>query len=152
MKNSNVILIACAVIGGLVLMGKTVGGSVLEIMAGAIRDWESGGDLQARSYRNNNPGNLRWFNEVDTIPWEGATALDAQNHVIFASYADGWNALIHQLSLAFSGGSSVYSPRDTLYQFFAKYAEENSVNYARFVAARLGVSAETQLQNITTAA
>lgn len=152
MKKSNAVLIGAAIIGGLILMGKTAGSSVLEIMAGAIRDWESGGDLNARSFRNNNPGNLRWFNEVDTIPWEGAVSLDAQNHVIFATYENGWNALLRQLSLAFSGRSNVYEPTDTLYQFFAKYAEANSVNYARFVATRLGVEPTTRLLDITSAA
>lgn len=148
---SNAVLIGAAVIGALIIMSKTVSSSVLEIMASAIRDWESGGDPNARNYRNNNPGNLRWTNP-DTIPWAGAIGLDPDSHVVFDTYDSGWAALIHQLTIAFTGQSHVYNPSMTLYDFFSKYAEANPDNYARFVADRLGVDPATQLQNITVGA
>lgn len=151
MKAKTAVIIAGIIIGGLV-MTKKVGGSVIERMAAAIEYWESGGNPDALNYRNNNPGNLRWFNGFDTIPWAGATALDQFDHVVFDSYASGYAALIHQLSIAFNGQSRVYSPADTLSQFFSKYAEANSTAYAEYVAAELGVTPETELQNITVGA
>lgn len=154
MKNTKAILIGGLIIGGLAVMTKTlktVSQSVIEIMAGAIRDWESGGNLSARNYRNNNPGNLRWFGDLDSIPWDGAMGVDSENHVVFDSYDNGWNALLHQLELAFSGRSQIYSPDMNLYQFFAKYAESGTENYARSVASALGVSPETALRDITVA-
>lgn len=119
--------------------------SVIDRMAAAIQDFE-GWYPGSRSFRNNNPGNLRWFS--DSFPWTGATGVDESNHVIFDSYESGLSALKYQLRLAFSGSSSIYSPFDTLYQFFTKYAEGNQDAYARFVAARLGVSPDSTLGSL----
>jgi hypothetical protein len=134
-----------AVIGGAAIMAAKALPSVIDRMAELIRDWESGGNLQARSYRNNNPGNLK------TAGQAGVVGADEYGHAIFDSYENGWQALIRQVTIAFNGQSHVYSPDDTLYSFFSKYAEDNSGNYAEYVASGLGVSPETQLKNITTA-
>lgn len=120
--------------------------AVIERMAFAIQDFE-GWFPGSRSYRNNNPGNLRWFGS--TIPWEGATGLDESNHVIFESYEAGLEALKNQLWLAFTGRSRVYSPEDTLKTFFGKYAEANQDSYAAFVASKLNVSVDTKLKDLT---
>lgn len=112
-------------------------------MAEAIRDWESGGNTNARSYRNNNPGNLKFAGQPAAID------SDPEGHAIFSTYLDGWNALIRQLEIAFNGTSRVYNPRMSLYEFFDRYAEANSSNYAEMVAGRLGVSADTTLQEIS---
>lgn len=115
--------------------------SAIQTMAGAIKDFE-GWYPGSRSYRNNNPGNLKYAGQL------GATGADDTGHAIFSSYDAGWNALVRQLQLAFYGGSFVYSLTDTLYSFFSKYAEGNSRQYAQFVAGKLGVSPDTKLQTL----
>lgn len=109
--------------------------------ADAIKSFE-GWFPGSRSYRNNNPGNLKFVNQA------GATGPDETGHAIFDSYNSGWSALIHQLTIATTGVSQVYAPYDTLYDFFKKYAEENSTQYAEFVARRLGVSPYTQIREL----
>jgi hypothetical protein len=139
-------------IGALIIMvkGKAIlsgaAGAVIDAMAAAIQNFE-GWYSGSRSYRNNNPGNLRWSNP-DTIPWAGAVGLDDADHVVFDSYESGLAALKHQLSLAFSNQSSVYSTSDTLYSFFQKYAEGNQGSYAESVAAALGVSPNSTLGSL----
>ena len=117
--------------------------AIIEKMADAIQSFE-GWAPGSRSYRNNNPGNLRPVG----FTYPGQTGLDDQGHAIFDSYASGRAALIHQLTLAFSGNSHEYSPTDTLYEFFSKYSERNQVPYAEYVASQLGVSPDTALQDI----
>jgi len=120
--------------------------SAISTMAAAIQSFE-GWDPGSRSYRNNNPGNLR----SKTLPTylKGAIGLDDEKHVIFDTYENGYNALIRQLKLAFTGKSNNFNPDMTLYQFFDKYAEANSGNYARAVAEKLGVSPETTLNELS---
>jgi hypothetical protein len=114
---------------------------VIERMALAIREFE-GWYEGSRSYRNNNPGNLKFAGQA------GATGQDESGHAIFESYAAGWNALKRQLRAAFLGTSRVYSPSDSLYTFFGKYAEANSVSYAQYVAAKLGADPSAPLSNL----
>lgn len=94
------------------------------------------------SWRNNNPGNLK------AVGQQGVIGKDPQGHAIFSSFDAGWNALINQLRIAFEGRSRVYTPEDTLYSFFAKYAEANSKPYAEFVANRMAVSPAQKLRDI----
>ena len=135
MKTSDVVLIAA---GGVLLLGagmsaQKVSQALLETMARAIQNFE-GWYPGSRSYRNNNPGNLKLAGQA------GATGADETGHAIFDSFASGWAALLSQLRIAFEGRSRVYTPADTLYTFFGKYAEANSISYARSVAAALGVA------------
>ena len=124
------------------LAGKTVNAKIA-VMANAIQSFEGGGPND-RNMRNNNPGNLRPVG----FTYAGQTGLDAQGHAIFDSYDSGRAALIHQLSLAIYGGSNVYSPSDTFYDFFSKYAEANQIPYAEFVAAQLGLSPESSIGSL----
>jgi hypothetical protein len=133
------------------MTGKTLLDSIVDKMAAAIQEFE-GWNPGSRSYRNNNPGNLRWFDSIASIPWAGATGLDDQNHVIFDSYDSGLAALKHQLSLAFMGESHVYSLSDTLYDFFGKYAEGNQAQYAEFVASQLNVDPNSTLGSLIASA
>jgi hypothetical protein len=122
--------------GGVALME-----SVVRQMAEAIKDFE-GWYAGSRSYRNNNPGNLKFAGQA------GATGADESGHAIFQNYEMGWSALLRQLRIAFLGVSRVYSPSDTLYDFFNKYAEANSRAYAEFVAARLSVEPDRTLASL----
>lgn len=121
-----------------------VSSAIIDAMADAITQWESGGDTSALSYRNNNPGNLKPVG----FTYAGQTGVDSYGHAIFETFADGRAALEKQLRLAFNNKSSVYNSAMSLYEFFSSYAEANSGNYAEFVAAQLGVTADTTLDTI----
>lgn len=99
--------------------------------------------LGTRSFRNNNPGNLRYS------PFE--TGQDG-GFSKFATYADGRAALVHQLRIAAEGKSKVYAPTDTLLAFFGKYAPSSDGNhpqaYAAFVAGKLGTGVATQIREL----
>lgn len=115
--------------------------TIVEIMAKAIKEFE-GWFEGSRSYRNNNPGNLKFASQP------GATGADDSGHAIFTSYQAGWDALKRQIRAAFTGVSHVYSVNDTFYSFFSKYAEGNSTQYAEFVAGRFGVSPNSKLGDL----
>jgi hypothetical protein len=129
------ILIILGIIGVLYSGGSIIMGgldAVVEKMATAIKNFE-GWAVGSRSYRNNNPGNLKFAGQA------GAVGQDEQGHAIFSDYEAGWAALKRQIRLAFTGGSHVYTLADNLYDFFSKYAEGNSRQYAEYVAGQLGV-------------
>jgi hypothetical protein len=127
--------------GLIFLAGKSVLDTIVNKMAIAIKQFE-GWYEGSRSYRNNNPGNLKFANQP------GAIGADESGHAIFSSYQAGWSALLRQLRAAFLGTSRVYSPGDTLYSFFSKYAEANSVPYAEYVAAQMGVAPDQTLGSL----
>ncbi len=95
------------------------------------------------SWRNKNPGNLRW-----SIYEAG----NRNNFSYFKTYEDGWKALLHQLRIAADGRSSVYRPTMTLREFFHVYAPSEDNNfpdvYAQFVADYLKVPVTTQIKNL----
>lgn len=135
----------------MVYTGKKIAENIIYKMALAIQDFE-GGNSYDRNMRNNNPGNLRWFNE-ELPNWmldRGAIGLDEENHVIFDTYENGLSALEYQIEIAMSGKSSVYNPSMTIYAFFSRYAEANQISYAEFVANKLGVSPDTTLLQLST--
>lgn len=125
-------------------------GSYLLEWAAAIRDYEGKpGDL---SYRNNNPGNLRYLNG---------------DFVKFKTWEDGWNALLDYLTRAATGKHPAYKPEMMLLNqayispektpkvlpgFFQVYApsldRNNPKAYAQYVAKRIGVPIETQIKNL----
>lgn len=125
-----------------ILMGKKFVEPHIEIFARAIMDFE-GWQPDSVSVRNNNPGNLKFAGQA------GAYAQDSQGHAIFGNFIQGWNALINQIRIAFNGTSRVYTPDNTLYDFFGKYSEANSREYAKFVAEKLGVDPNTELKFIS---
>jgi hypothetical protein len=90
------------------------------------------------SFKNHNPGNLKW----------PGTEHDENGHSIFTTFELGWTILIDQLHMALYGTSHVYKPTDTLREFYHKYAEANSDNYAKFIADRFGVSPDARIEDI----
>jgi hypothetical protein len=114
---------------------------IIEKMANAIKTFE-GWNEGSTSYRNNNPGNLKFANQ------NGAIGKDERGHAIFSSYEAGWNALIRQITAAFNNTSKVYNEYFSLYEFFSKYAEMNSVEYAQYVANQLGVDPNITLKEL----
>lgn len=111
----------------------------LEDLAQAIKEYE-GYYLNSVSDRNNNPGNLRYSPHQMGV---------RDGFAYFDTYEDGWNALLHQLTIAADGRSNVYNPEMNLYEFFNVYAPsfENLPNlYAATVIKQLNIPPETRLK------
>jgi len=93
----------------------------------------------SRSFRNNNPGNLKFANQAKAI------GKDDKGFAKFATYQDGFQALKNMIVNAATGKSRVYYPDMNLYQFFSVYApaaDHNNPNqYAEAVAKALNVNA-----------
>ncbi|MDP1570821.1 MAG: hypothetical protein Q8L86_12555 [Vicinamibacterales bacterium] len=92
---------------------------------------------------HNNPGALR-YSRFQTGVKDG--------YATFATYTDGWNALMFQLRIACDGRSQMYSPTDTLLDFFKKYAPSKDRNnpdkYAADVALMLDVPIDIQIKEL----
>ena len=79
-----------------------------EYADGTKEYWSDG----SRSWRNNNPGNIRDFN----IPWEGLIGTDSDQFCIFNSYEKGKRALKRDLrtkgrrGLTLSQAIYIYAP------------------------------------------
>lgn len=89
--------------------------------------------LGSRSWRNRNPGNLRFSHDM--------TGVDGQGYAIFDSFLTGYKALLDDLRAKFAGPphtSTGLGPQSTILQFFEKYAprvdDNDTESYARFVA------------------
>ena len=97
-----------------------------------------------RSYRNNNPGNIKYGEFAKSC---GANGQDDKGFARFESYLDGFNALKALVVGAATGKSSTCDPAMTLEQFFSKYALCSDGNdpsaYARTIARKLGVDCKT---------
>ena len=100
----------------------------------------------SKSWRNNNPGNIRFIGQ------KRALRDDGTGFCVFASYADGRAELIDLLVRAATGKSSIYKPDDTLLQFYEKYAPTSDGNYpasyAQAVARMIGVSINSKIKDI----
>jgi hypothetical protein len=129
--------------------------SQLTMWAKAIKEFEdyvpAGGKFRdnsiapqgSLSWRNKNPGNLRWSPyEID----------NTGGFSVFKTYDDGWKALLHQLTIAADGRSGVYRPDMTLKEFFHVYAPSSDNNYpdiyAQYVADRIGVPVTTLIKTL----
>lgn len=134
-----------AKVNSLVSLDVVVGQSKLDAWCMATQRHE-GYYPGSTSYRNNNPGNLRYVGQANT------TGRDIRNFAIFSTYADGYQALKMMLVNACTGKSQVYNPTDTLYQFYAKYAPDsdgnNSRQYADTVALAIGVSPTVSISSL----
>lgn len=97
----------------------------------------------SKSYRNNNPGNLRWS------PYEDYS-IGGFSH--FVDYKTGFKGLIHQLEISVDNRSSVYNADMTLNQFFSIYAPSSDNNYpltyASSVAQQLGVEPTITIKDL----
>jgi hypothetical protein len=100
----------------------------------------------SRSWRNRNPGNLRYVGQAKAI------GADKSNFAIFATYEDGFNTLKGMIKNAVNGLSKVYTPEDTFTDFFSKYApsfdHNDPQNYAQVVAKSLGVGADYKIKDL----
>jgi hypothetical protein len=85
----------------------------------------------SRSWRNRNPGNLR------PVPGAQAVPVDDKNYRVFDSLAQGWIALLNDISAKLDGSHGL-TDDSSLRKFFDIYAPSNDDNdpnkYARQVA------------------
>jgi hypothetical protein len=82
--------------------------SLTDQIAKSIANVESGGNPNALSYRNNNPGNLRSWGSNPIV----------NGYAKFPTMQDGWNALYSQINTNIGRGL-------TLNQFFAGQRDAN---------------------------
>ena len=114
-------------------------------MAQAIQQRE-GYKPGSRSYRNNNPGNLRPPGGR-TNYWAGQTGVDSGGFAIFDSYESGFAALETNLNAHIAR-----NPNQSLADYIGIYAPSTDgndpVSYASFVADQLGVDVNTALGSL----
>ena len=139
--------IAAAAAGGAVLTSSVPGTpDIVQRFASAIATAEGFFLAGSRAQRNNNPGN------VTSSFGQSTTGQDAQ-FPIFATVADGWQALYNQVYKMFYGGSVYYNPSMTISQVGFIYADgahdpSGAFNWAANVAAAMGVTTDTPLTTL----
>jgi len=124
---------------------------LLDAFARAIYDFEGSG-AGTLATRNNNPGNLRPPN--GGLYWPGQTGVASGGYAIFQTFTDGWNALISDIQHKVNT-----HPEWTIQDFFNVWlggapgvsppaAEGNAVNYAKYVADRIGAAVTSTLGSL----
>lgn len=102
----------------------------------------------SKSYRNNNPGNIRYMGIFRNM----ALRDDGSNFCVFETYEKGLAALETLLIRACTGLSTVYSPEHSLLEFYERYAPRSDNNdpksYAMAVANRLNVPVNTKIKDL----
>lgn len=92
----------------------------------------------------NNPGNIKYIGQPD--------AKDNGGFCQWPTYAIGMEHLRNMFIAAGTGKSEIYHPTDNLIVFYSKYAPSsdgnNPHNYALFVANHIGVSVNTEIQDL----
>lgn len=106
--------------------------------ANAIAQFEGFNNPGSRAQRNNNPGNLEIV---------GDAGRDAQGFAIFSSASAGMAALVADLEAKVRK-----YPTYTIYDIMARYAppsQNNTQQYAAYVANQLGVPISTQIGTLS---
>lgn len=118
-------------------------------MADAIKEHE-GYFPGSRSFRNKNPGNLKYTSYTAEL---GATGKDQDNFCRFASIEQGTKALIQLIRDAKNGLLKAYKPEMTITQFFEVFAPTSDRNqpiaYAQDVARKVGVSPDYLIKDLS---
>jgi len=110
----------------------------IEKLAHAIKKFE-GWYPGSRSFRNNNPGNLRSSK---------FQAGSADGFAFFNSHAIGWSALIWDLRQKCLGKTRTnLGPESTLHDLIFTWSETDQKVYLDFVCQQLGVAGDFQLKN-----
>lgn len=139
----------------------------IKAWADAIQEYEGfkkpgtpGYPAGSRSFRNNNPGNLRYTHYTSSL---GADGFDDKNFCIFEDYQEGYDALCEFLHDAASNELIPYRAKAkdlglptaghlSLINFFEVYAPSSDNNepnaYALFVASKIGVQPTAQIKDM----
>ena len=124
--------------------------STIQKLADAIQQ-EEGYYEGSRSYRNKNPGNLRFSMLTTALGFAftaklGAMRNDKDNFAVFPTYEKGYEALCEFLKLACEDKLKDYHQARSLRQFIQVYAlPPASHPYAENVAKKLGVSPDVNI-------
>lgn len=94
--------------------------------------------------RLNNPGDLT----VDTTGTATGKGGPGNAYVVYRTIQDGWEALYKQVDAMFSGASRYYKPDMTIGEMAARYTATDRDAWAANVAAELGVSVNTKLNQL----
>lgn len=87
-----------------------------------------------------NPGNLKPY---------GLNTAGPAGIRVFATDQEGWNALYRQVEGMLNGKSSLYPPTMSVLEVAARYVgDSDSVNWARNVATKLGISVNDTFSEI----
>jgi hypothetical protein len=117
----------------------------IQLFAEGIKTYE-GWIAGSRSFRNRNPGNLKYFGQA------GAIGKDDKGFAIFRDYESGMAALIRQITNACIGKSKIYKPEMSILEYFRIYAPSSDSNhpdkYAQFVAQKIQVDVTTKLKDL----
>lgn len=112
----------------------------LASLASAIQQFE-GWFPGSVSYRNNNPGNLKYLGQA------GALGADPRGFAVFDSFDSGWQALLDLLA-----HYRAYYPNWTLLDLMNVYAPARDNNnpsaYANFIAQQAGIAMDTTLKEL----
>lgn len=107
-------------------------------LASAMFDVE-GSNPNDINHRNNNPGNLVFVGQKGAVLGEGGFAK-------FASWADGVNAAVAQLTLNLNRGTDVTGrPTTTLSQIIHSWSTTDQASYVATVASKTGLDPNADL-------
>ena len=95
----------------------------------------------SRSYRNNNPGNIRWG---DFAQRHGATKDDGEDYAVFETPLDGLAAFIDLLAHNHREDSIA----DTMKVYAPTEDANDPKSYAAFIASQVRVPVTTLLRNL----
>lgn len=115
-------------------------GQSVSRIADAIAFAEGFYSAGSRPQRNNNPGDLERDLTGKAAGWDGP-------YVIYKTAEDGWEALEHQVRLMFQG-SHIYKPSMTIADVASHFTSTQQGSWSANVAARLGVSVKTRLDEL----
>lgn len=139
MNRNALIAIGLGAVIFVVIARRGSGGSV-EALAKAIAKAEGYGVPGAIPTITNNPGDLK----------NGGKTYQNTGITIYATAADGWNALYRQINLILSGGSTHYTVDTTLRkmgQIWTATVSEQAA-WAKNVANYLGVSVDATIGQV----
>lgn len=95
----------------------------------------------SRPARNHNPGDL-------TVDTTGKGIGTDGPFIVYASNADGWEALKRQVTLMLTNASQIYNNQMTIREVAQLYTTTDQLAWATAVASRLGVSMDTKLSDL----
>lgn len=106
---------------------------------------EEGWNPESRSYRNKNPGNLKFTSLTFSL---GASSKDKDGFCIFLDEDKGIEALCGFLKLACTDQLKAFHDARTLRQFTKVYAQPPNDNYANNVAKALNVKVDIDIKEL----